>query len=207
MGSCCSPMRLFSTLVPGLLLWSLLGGVAGAQSPSLHADTYHGPGPPPLQSGPKMDRQSGPQLGQPLSDEVLDRLPRPVFYDGQGLPPGQGDAAHGAVLYAAQCATCHGDRGQGARAMELVGDRKSLTTDWPDRGIAVFWPYAPTLFDYVYRAMPPARPASLSVDEVYSLLAHLLVLNGVWQASQPLTPEALADLRMPNRQGFHTRAR
>ena len=102
---------------------------------------------------------AGPALGQPVSKEALKDEPRHVQADGSGLPAGQGNASEGAVLYAQQCASCHGNRGQGGKALELVGDRSLLATEFPDRGIAVFWPNAPTLYEYVYRSMPPDNPA------------------------------------------------
>lgn len=146
----------------------------------------------------------GPALGLPLSAAEQTLLPAPVFADGRGLPDGQGSAAEGALLYAQRCASCHGSHAQGGRSVELVGDRASLGTPWPDKGIAVFWPAAPTLFDYVYRAMPPEQPASLSVDQVYAVLAHLLVLNGLLDETQILNAEVLSAITMPNRDGFRT---
>jgi len=108
-----------------------------------------------------------PTLGRVLETAEVQALPQHVFPDGTGLPPGEGDVAQGESVYVARCAGCHGATGQGASAMELVGDRTLLATEYPDRGIAVYWPYAPTLFEYVKRAMPPDAPYSLSDNEVY----------------------------------------
>ncbi len=134
-------------------------------------------------------------------------MPPHVFDDGRGLPAGQGSASEGAVLYAQRCASCHGSQAQGGRSVELLGDRATLGTPYPDKGIAVRWPAAPALFDYIYRAMPPDEPASLTVNQVYAVLAHLLVLNDLLDESQLLDAATLAAIEMPNREGYRTIAR
>ncbi len=143
-------------------------------------------------------------FGRPLSDNELASLPKHVFADGTGLPSGEGNAEHGKQLYAQHCADCHGSVGQGGRALELVGDRALLATDIPDKGIGVYWPYAPTLFEYVRRAMPPDKPYSLSVDEVYAIVAHLLELNGLADPGVLVDAEYLSNLKMPNANGFRS---
>ena len=70
----------------------------------------------------------GPMLGQRLAEAEVDALPGHVFVDGNGLPDGRGFASDGAVIYAEQCADCHGSTGQGGRALELTGDRSLLDT-------------------------------------------------------------------------------
>ncbi|MFK7853970.1 MAG: c-type cytochrome [Granulosicoccus sp.] len=145
-----------------------------------------------------------PGLGKELSVAELDSLPKHVFSEGEGLPEGSGTADQGAILYAEHCASCHGALGQGARAVELVGDRSLLATQYPDKGIGVYWPNAPTLFEYIYRSMPPDEPASFSADELYSLVAHLLFLNGIVDENSSLDAEILRSVQMPNRNGFRT---
>ena len=136
------------------------------------------------------------------SADADSNLPSLVFADGTGLPPGSGTARDGAVLYAALCASCHGVSGEGGRALELVGDRSLLSSDYPDRGIAVFWPYAPPLYDYVRRSMPPDAPYSLGADEAYAVVARVLELNGLVDADARVDAAFLGALRMPNREGF-----
>ncbi len=128
-----------------------------------------------------------------------------IYADGQGLPVGSGTAQQGLTLYANLCASCHGNRGQGGSALELVGDRALLDSEFPDRGIAVYWPYAPTLYEYVRRSMPPDKPYSLSVDEVYSVVAFLLQINGLLaDAEITVDKKFLSRLEMPNKNGFIT---
>lgn len=143
-------------------------------------------------------------LGGDLTESQLQALPRHVFADGQGLPAGSGDVQQGALLYATHCASCHGSAGQGGKALELIGERVSLATDYPDRGIAVFWPHAPTLYEYINRSMPPETPGMFKADELYALIAHLLHINGLLDSMEVLDAEKLSNIQMPNKDGFDT---
>jgi cytochrome c len=123
--------------------------------------------------------------------------------DGAGLPPGRGSVSEGEAVYAARCAACHGEFGEGVGRMPaLIGGEETLATDRPRRTIGSFWPYAPTLFDYLRRAMPFGEAHSLSVNEIYALVAFLLEANGIVDADFEATPASLPDVRMPNRDGF-----
>ncbi|MFK7993826.1 MAG: c-type cytochrome [Granulosicoccus sp.] len=146
-------------------------------------------------------------LGIELTSAQLAQLPKHVFSDGSGLPEGFGTAVEGAPLYAMQCAGCHGSVGQGGKALELVGDASLLATEYPDKGIGVYWPYAPTLYEYINRSMPPETPGIFSADEMYSLIAYLLELNKLIEPGFVLNRHTLSDLQLPNRDGFTTIAR
>ena len=122
--------------------------------------------------------------------------------DGGGLPEGAGSVAQGRAVYAAQCAACHGDAGQGGIAPRLVGGVGSLASKSPVRSIGSFWPYASTVYDYIYRAMPLNQPMSLQPNQVYALTAYLLHADGIVGAKAVLDRRALAAVRMPNRDGF-----
>ncbi|MCJ2063354.1 cytochrome c [Methylobacterium sp. J-088] len=122
--------------------------------------------------------------------------------DGRKLPPGSGSVAHGRDVFAAQCASCHGARGEGGIGDPLVGGRGSLASAKPLKTVGSFWPYAPTLFDYIRRAMPMNAPESLSTDDVYAVSAYILNLNGLVPDEAVLDAQALAAVRMPNRDGF-----
>lgn len=139
----------------------------------------------------------------PSADTVARSLPPTVYPDGRGLPEGSGSARAGAGIYRARCAGCHGANGEGGRAVELVGDRATRASDYPDRGIGAAWPYAPPLFDYVRRAMPPDAPYSLGVEDTYAVLARLLELNGLVGADAVIDRAALAALEMPARADYY----
>ena len=68
--------------------------------------------------------------------------------------------------------------------------------------VGSFWPHATTLYDYIRRAMPHDRPASLSPDEVYALSAWILHANGIVPADAVMDARTLPRVQMPNRQGF-----
>ena len=68
--------------------------------------------------------------------------------------------------------------------------------------VGSYWPYATTLFDYIRRAMPWATPKSLTDDEVYSLTAYILHLNGIIGDTEIIDAQALPKVQMPNRDNF-----
>ena len=97
--------------------------------------------------------------------------------DGMGAPKGSGDAIKGEEVYAEQCAACHGDFGEGVdRWPELVGGEGSLDTHDPVKTTGSYWPYASTMYDYIYRAMPFGVAQSLTHDETYQIVAYLLYI-------------------------------
>ena len=63
-------------------------------------------------------------------------------------------------------------------------------------------PYATTVWDYINRAMPLNREGTLTADEVYSLTAFLLNINGVISEDEVLDAQSLPKVKMPNRDGF-----
>ncbi len=71
-----------------------------------------------------------------------------------------------------------------------------------DQTVGSYWPYAPTLFDYIRRAMPQNAPQSLSNEDVYAVSAYILNLNGLLRADATLDAKALSAIKMPNRSMF-----
>jgi len=122
--------------------------------------------------------------------------------DGSNLPPGSGTVSHGSEVFDQQCAACHGAKGEGGIGDRLVGGQGTLGTPKPVRTVGSYWPYAPTLFDYIRRAMPQNAPQSLSNDDVYALSAYILSLNGLLPANATLDAKSLAAIKMPNRNMF-----
>ncbi len=122
--------------------------------------------------------------------------------DGSNLPPGSGSVSHGREVFDQQCAACHGARGEGGVGDRLVGGQGTLATPKPVRTVGSYWPYAPTLFDYIRRAMPQNAPESLSNDDVYAVSAYILSLNGLLPADATLDAKTLAAINMPNRNMF-----
>lgn len=122
--------------------------------------------------------------------------------DGNNLPPGSGSVSRGRVVFEQQCASCHGAKGEGGVGDRLVGGKGSLATPKPVRTVGSYWPYAPTLFDYIRRAMPQNAPQSLSNQDVYAISAYILNLNGLLPADATLDARTLSAIEMPNRSMF-----
>jgi len=121
---------------------------------------------------------------------------------GHNLPPGSGSVSHGREVFAQQCAACHGAKGEGGIGEQLVGGQGTLATPKPVKTVGSYWPYAPTLFDYIRRAMPQNAPESLSNDDVYAVSAYILSLNGLLSADAILDARILSKVKMPNRKMF-----
>lgn len=146
-------------------------------------------------------------IGRPASVHDIALMDLTVLPDGTGLPRGKGSAKEGADLYAAQCAACHGDHGEGRGDFPaLIGGRGSLASDKPVLTVGSYWPYATTLFDYIRRAMPYQGAGELSANDVYALTAWILAENKIVQPTSVLTEQTLPAVRMPNRHGFESPA-
>jgi cytochrome c len=123
--------------------------------------------------------------------------------DGTGLPAGSGTVEQGKELYAKLGAACHGANGEGTDAAPaLVGGEGSLASDSPTKTVGSYWPYATTLYDYIYRSMPANAPQSLTPDEVYAIVAFLLNANGIIPDDAVMDQDTLPQVVMPNHAGF-----
>jgi S-disulfanyl-L-cysteine oxidoreductase SoxD len=142
-----------------------------------------------------------PHLGKPISQTDLAEWDINVLPDGTNLPPGSGNAADGAKIYAEKCAFCHGDKGQGGIAVRLIGGPPKASLNG-GKTIANYWPQATTLFDFIRRAMPFTQPRSLTDHEVYALVAFLLAGNKLIGENDEINDTTLPKVRMPNRDNF-----
>ncbi len=133
------------------------------------------------------------RMGRPARDSEIAAWNIDIMPDGDGLPKGSGTAREGALVYAQQCAACHGPKGKGVPPYLALS---ATETSW--RTVGDYWPYATTVFDYVRRTMPFDTPGSLSNDEAYALTAFLLhvPIDAVIDATN------LAQVVMPNANGF-----
>ena len=142
------------------------------------------------------------KLGKPAGEKEIAGWNIDVAPDGKGLPKGSGSVSQGKQVYDSMCAACHGAKGEGKPADRLVGGRGTLNTNSPVRTIGSYWPYAPTIYDYIYRAMPYTAPQSMTPDQVYAVTAYLLHLNGIVDANAVMDAASLPKVEMPNRSGF-----
>jgi len=142
-------------------------------------------------------------IGRVPTPEEIARWDIDVRPDGLGLPPGRGTAREGEEIYLARCASCHGEFGEAVgRWPQLVGGQGSLTWDEPIKTVTSYWPYAPTVFDYIKRAMPFGDAQSLTDDEVYAITAFLLASDGIIPEDFVVDAESLPKIVMPNADGF-----
>ena len=123
--------------------------------------------------------------------------------DGVGAPKGSGNAIDGEEIYVNRCAACHGDFGEGIdRWPALVGGDGTLASHDPEKTTGSYWPYASTIFDYVYRSMPFGEAQTLTHDETYKLVAYLLNMNEIIDEDFLLSDKNIGKIKMPNASGF-----
>jgi len=146
--------------------------------------------------------QSPYGIGRSATPAEIDGWNIDIDRDGNNLPPGSGSVRRGHEVFDQQCASCHGANGEGGLGERLVGGQGTLATPEPVQTVGSYWPYAPTLFDYIRRAMPQNAPQSLSNDDVYAVSAYILNLNGLLPADATLDARTLSAIKMPNRSMF-----
>jgi cytochrome c len=123
--------------------------------------------------------------------------------------------AAGQDIWEARCASCHGTFGEstlvfppltgGTTARDIERGRVAALTDPSEQRTTLMKvPTLSTLWDYVNRAMPWDRPRSLTVDEVYAVVAYLLHLGDIVPADFVLSDRNVRDVqaRLPNRHGM-----
>jgi len=157
-------------------------------------------------SGPAFAQTPTYGIGRPPTAGELKQIDIDVLPDGRGLSPGSGTASVGKDVYAARCVTCHGPTGTEGPQDVLVGGGGTLAArggaSRPVKTVGSYWPYATTLWDYVRRAMPFDHPGTLTTNEIYSVTAYVLFLNGIVGERDVLDQSSLPRIAMPNRNGF-----
>src|SRR5260370_20474875 len=157
------------------LYLALLAGVALAFATSAHSQSPYG-------------------IGRPATPAEIAGWNIDIDREGHNLPPGSGSVSHGHEIFDQQCAACHGAQGEGGVGDRLIGGQGTLATPKPVRTVGSYWPYAPTFFDYIRRAMPQKAPQSLNNDDVYAVSPYILNLNGLLPAHATLHTRALSAL-------------
>jgi cytochrome c len=164
-------------------------------------------------TGDRADARAGAppsfEFGRPATAAEIAAWDIDVRPDGSGLPPGNGAAGQGALVYTARCAMCHGATGSEARwpTPRLVGREPRVGFPFgrdPSlvKTIGNYWPYATTLYDYINRAMPLNAPGSLKPDEVYGLVAFLLWRNEIVADTAVMNAQTLPRVVMPAHDRF-----
>ena len=190
-------LKLLTVALAGFGLMSCATPPGGGKSAS--GINLGSSGPHPVQ--PLPDK---PRFGQPISEADLVAWNIDIrTSDGTGLPPGRGSVAEGRKVYEGKCIACHGpDAKGGSMYGAMVGGIGSFTTNTRVVTPGSMYPYAPILFDYIRRSMPMDAPQTLTTNEVYAVSAYLLHLNGLLPADAVVDQTSLAQVKMPNRDGF-----
>lgn len=91
-------------------------------------------------------------------------------------------AAEGQALYAANCASCHGDSGEGGDAPRVVGVADGALPLDPPAGAKyrkVQFRTAADIAGFVVQTMPPGDAEKLTEEQYWAVLAFDLKANGV----------------------------
>jgi mono/diheme cytochrome c family protein len=160
-----------------------------------------------LAAVPALFAQKPLGIGRAATADEIKKLDIDVMPDGRGLPPGSGTVAEGAKIYAEKCASCHGKTGEGATFERLVAIDAGKNFDFATnaklpRAVGNYWPYATTLYDYTYRAMPFMQPGTLSANDTYALVAYILALNKIVPDDAVMDAASLPKVKMPARDRF-----
>lgn len=157
----------------------------------------------PATTAPTPQAHTG--LGRPALPVEITAWDIDVRPDGKGLPPGKGTVRQGDEIFQTQCASCHGEFGQGnARWPVLAGGQGTLKADRPEKTIGSFWSDLSTVYDYIRRAMPFGNAQSLSADEIYAVTAYLLYLNDIVKDEDfELSDKNFTSVKLPNAGAFY----
>lgn len=156
------------------------------------------------------------ELGRAATPDEIAAWDIDVRPDFAGLPPGSGTAIEGEDIWLEQCASCHGDFGDGNHFFSPLALANVTEDDMASGHVAALQdptrvrttlmkvPTVSTLWDYIHRAMPWNNPKSLADDEVYAVLAYLLSLDYIVDEDFVLDQDSIAEVqaRMPNRNGM-----
>lgn len=148
--------------------------------------------------------EAGPfGLGRAATPDEVAAWNIDVRPDGAGLPVGSGNVEDGEMIFADNCASCHGDFAEGRDNWpKLAGGVDTLDREDPLKTVGSYWPYLSTTWDYVNRSMPFGNAQSLSADEVYAIVAYILYSNDMVEDDFVLSNETFLDVEMLNADGF-----
>lgn len=152
-------------------------------------------------AGPASAEKFG--LGRLAAPDEIAAWDHDVNPEGVGLPVGSGSVEDGEALFGDYCAICHGDFAEGVDNWpKLAGGQGTLDHKDPLKTVGSYWPHVTTTWDYVNRSMPFGNAQTLTVDEVYAVVAYILYSNDLVEDDFVLSNENLLDIELPNKDGF-----
>lgn len=180
---------------------------AAAAAIALGALVVGGPGYSQDKAGKAVSAKAAPAkkiaLGRAALPAEIKAWDIDVRPDGVGLPVGKGSVKEGEKIFIEQCASCHGEFGEGKdRWPVLAGGRGTLKSEGPEKTIGSYWPHLSTVYDYIYRAMPFGNAQSLTPDQVYAITAYLLSMNEVVSDDFVLSNKNFTSVKLPNQANF-----
>jgi cytochrome c len=125
-----------------------------------------------------------------------------VFLSAGLLPAGafaaDDQVTSGGKLFGEHCAKCHGNAGQGTKKAPPVVGTAALPLD-PPKGAKVRKSQFHTAQDvaaFVATKMPGDKPASLTVEQYYDILAFDLKANGVDVTGKKIDAKSAAEIKL-----------
>jgi S-disulfanyl-L-cysteine oxidoreductase SoxD len=149
--------------------------------------------------------QSTYGIGNTPTEEEIIAFDIDISPTGEGLPEGRGNAKEGAQLYMMKgCIGCHGvTLTEGPAPRLLKADKGPNVDPWEfGKILPIRSPYAPTVWDYINRAMPLGAEGTLAANEVYALVAFLLYKNEVIEEDEIMDAQSLPKVQMPNHENW-----
>lgn len=156
-----------------------------------------------------------PGVGRPATPAEVQAWDIDVRPDFTGLPRGSGSVARGQEAWDDKCASCHGTFGESTQVFPPIvggttkadiasGRAAALRSPSEQRTTLMKLSTLSTLWDYINRAMPWHAPKTLTVEEVYALVAYILHLGEIVPADFVLSDANIREVQrlLPNRAGM-----
>lgn len=117
---------------------------------------------------------------------------------GGGGGDGEAQATAGAKLYADNCASCHGDKGEGSGGGPAVVGKDALPKDPPPKAKyrKVQFNTALDVAMYVQKNMPADNPGGLKPEEYWQIMAFDLKANGIDVSGKHIDEKTAADIKL-----------
>ena len=115
-----------------------------------------------------------------------------------GTDDGVAQAERGAKLYGDNCASCHGDKGEGTKGGPAVVGKDALPKDPPKKAKYRKVPFNTALdvAQYVMKSMPADNPGGLEPGQYWDIMAFDLKANGVDVSGKHIDEKTAGDIKL-----------